>query len=82
MINMCVSGTRMLVKFLAISDLSLWEEVSMGGYVPHINRLFVVFMHCTRSCSRNTTVYQFHAMISIVRLARDFGSWAWRHWSL
>jgi hypothetical protein len=26
-------------------------EVSMCGYIPHINRLFVVFTHCTSSCS-------------------------------
>jgi hypothetical protein len=44
----------------------------MGGYLPHINRLFVVFTHCTRSCSRNTTDSQPHEMISIVRLARSF----------
>jgi hypothetical protein len=41
---------------------------AMGGYLPHINRLFVVFTHCTQSCSRNTTVSQLHAMISVVPL--------------
>jgi hypothetical protein len=60
----------------------VWGEVPMGGYLPHINRLFVVFTHCTRSCSRNTTVFKLHAMISIVRLARDFDSLTWRHWCL
>jgi hypothetical protein len=54
----------------------------MCGYLPHINRLFVVFTHCTRSCSRNTMVSQLHATDAIVPLARDFGSWTWRHWSL
>jgi hypothetical protein len=54
----------------------------MGGYLPHINRLFVVFTHCTQSCSRNTTDSQLHAKISTVGLARSFGSWTWRHWSL
>jgi hypothetical protein len=48
----------------------IWGEESMGGYLPHINRLFVVFTHCIRSCSRSTTDSQLHAMISIVRLAR------------
>jgi hypothetical protein len=54
----------------------------MGGYLHHINRLYVVFTHCTQSCSWNTTVFQMYAMISIVRLARDFGSWTWHHWNL
>jgi hypothetical protein len=54
----------------------------MDGYLCHINRLFVIFTHCTRSCSRNTSVSQLHAIISIVPLARDFGSRTWRHWSL
>jgi hypothetical protein len=57
-------------------------EVSMGGYLPHINRLFVVFTHCTRSCTRNTTISQLHAMDAIVPLARSFSSRTWCHWSL
>jgi hypothetical protein len=40
------------LKFIFV----LWGDVSMGGYLPHISRLFVVFTHCTRSCLRNTTV--------------------------
>jgi hypothetical protein len=54
----------------------------MGGCLPHINRLFVVFTHCTRSCLQNTTDSQLHVMIFIVQLARSFGSWTWSHWSL
>jgi hypothetical protein len=30
----------------------------------------------------NTTDSELHAMDAIVPLARDFGSWTWRHWSL
>jgi hypothetical protein len=44
----------------------------MGGYLPHISRLFVVFTHCTRSYLRNTTVSQLHATDAIARLARSF----------
>jgi hypothetical protein len=63
-------------------SIHIMGEVSMGRYLPHINRLFVVFPHCTQSRSRNTTVSQMHTMDAIVPLARDFSSWTWRHWSL
>jgi hypothetical protein len=43
-----------------------------GGYLPHIINCSLVDLHCTLSCSRNTTDSQLHAMISIVRLARSF----------
>jgi hypothetical protein len=38
-----------------VKQLGVLGEVLMCRYLPHINRLFVVFTHCTRSCSRNTT---------------------------
>jgi hypothetical protein len=44
----------------------------MCEYLPHINRLFVVFTHCTQRCSRNTTVSQLHATDAFVPLARSF----------
>jgi hypothetical protein len=43
-----------------------------GGYLPHIINCSLVDLHCTLSCSRNTTDSQLHTMISIVRLARSF----------
>jgi hypothetical protein len=64
---------RVVQSYFSFVDcpIILWGEVTMCGYLPHINRLFVVFMHCTPSCSRNTTVSQLNAMISIVRLVRS-----------
>jgi hypothetical protein len=41
----------------------------MGGYLPHISRLFVVYALFVRW---NTTHSKLHAMLSIVRLARRF----------
>jgi hypothetical protein len=51
----------------------------MCRYLPHINRLFVVYALVVRW---NTTGSEPHATDAIVPLARDFGSWTWRHWSL
>jgi hypothetical protein len=89
-----VSGYRIIGGTMAAGDLLLlllllllcdhvgvtnMGEVSMGGYFPHINRLFVVFALVVRW---NTTDSELHATDAIAPLARDFGSWTWRHWSL
>jgi hypothetical protein len=57
--------------------IKLWGDVSMCGYFPHINGLFVVFTHCTRRCSRNTTVSQLHAADATVPLSAGF-PWRWK----
>jgi hypothetical protein len=51
----------------------------MGGYLPNINRLFVVFALVVRW---NTTDSELHVTDAIFPLERNYGSWTWRHWSL
>jgi hypothetical protein len=49
--------------------LLVWGEVWMCGYLPHINRLFVVYALVVRW---NTMDSELHAMVAVVPLARSF----------
>jgi hypothetical protein len=62
--------------------IALWGEVSMGGYLPHINRLLVcLFVVYALVVRWNTTYSELHTTDATVPL-RSFSSWTWHHWSL
>jgi hypothetical protein len=62
---------RSVLRFVIVlqSFYCLWGEVSMCGYLPQINRLFVVYALVV---GWNTTDSELHATEAIVPLARSF----------
>jgi hypothetical protein len=63
---------------------SLSEIIAWGGSIPPpiLKDCFWFLRTALGFICGTQRIPPLHAMISTVRLARSFGSWTWRHWSL